>query len=640
MEPAQNTHAVVPRLVLEFLRKTLPFGELDKTSLENLARRCILEFYPKGSIIFKQDVTDITHVHIIQKGGIKAFLSSDETVVNLLAYGGEGESLGALPIVRGQKADFTVEALEDTFCLLIEKDVFLELFNECPAFAQHYLERLSEDSMYAVYSELRCEKVRYREEDAFYLFNSQVRDLIKGRPEVIRSSATVLQAGRLMAKHCIGALLVEDGHGSIVGIVTDKDLRTRVVAKGLDYESAVDRIMSSPVQGIPAQASCFDALVMMMKEKVGHLAVEHRKKIIGIVEARDITIYQGASPLYLFREIGDQTRVEGVCNASRKIPMVVRTLVEEGARAENITKMVTLFGNNIYRRLLALVTEELGPAPVPYSWLTLGSEGRKELTFRTDQCNALVYADHQDAQDQSHAEEYFLRLADRVIGHLEACGYSRCRNKIMASNPMWCRPYSVWRNYFVEWLHEPMLPDLEAVCVFLDFRPVFGDRGLGRGLRDHVMDLVRQRPQLLHLLAAQLVAERPPLSFFRDHVVERDGGQRETLDLKKRVLGPFVAFARLLALQHGIKETNTLTRLRDLADYGHIPRDLYADLREAHEFHVQLHIVTQLRMVESGLEPRHIVRPAELSDLEKRTLKESFAVMEHMLNHVQQVFGL
>ncbi len=640
MRPAENQYSVVPKLVSGFLGKSLPFAVLDRNALDHLARRCIVDFYPKGTIIFRQDVTQVTHVHLIQKGGIKAYLSTDDTLVTLLDYGGEGESFGALPIVRGQKADFTIEALEDTFCILIEKGAFLELFDEYPAFARHYLEQLSEDSMYAVYSELRCEKMSTRSEDAFYLFNSRVRDLVKEPPATIDSSATVLQVGRLMATHCIGALLVKDDNDAIVGIVTDKDLRARVVARGLDYETTVDRIMSSPVQSIPAQAYCFDALVRMMREKVGHLAVEHRKNIVGIIDSRDITIYQGASPLYLFREISDKTRLEGVCEVSVKIPVVVRTLVEEGARAENIAKVVTLFADNIHRRLLKFLLEELGPPPVPFCWLMLGSQGRREQTFRTDQDNALVYGDPHDGVDQQLIEGYFRELSQRMIDHLGACGYPECRNKFMASNPRWCKPYSTWKDYFTEWICRPIPPDLHTTSVFLDFRPVFGDRTLGSGLRDHVVDLLSEQKELLRYLAADLVSKWPPLSFFRECVVERDGDTCENLDLKKRALAPVANFARIMALRNGIRDTNTLARLKRLADEGHISREHFVDLREAYEFYAQLHIVTQLRMVEAGLAPIDTIRPAELSDLEKRTLKEAFAVIERMLSHVKKEFGL
>jgi CBS domain-containing protein len=398
--------------------------------------------------------------------------------------------------------------------------------------------------------------------------------------------------------------------------------------------------MSSPVQTIPAQAYCFDALVRMMKEKVGHLAVEHRKNIVGIVDARDITIYQGASPLYLFREIGDKTRPEGICEVSGKIPVVVRTLVEEGARAENIAKVVTLFGDNIHRRLLTLVTEELGPPPVPFCWLMLGSQGRREQTFRTDQDNALVYQDPQDGADRSMIEQYFQQLSELTIDHLCACGYPVCRNKFMASNPRWCKPFSTWKEYFTEWIHRPIPPELDTVKVFLDFRPIFGDRSLGTSLRDHVAELLREGTGLFSYLATDLVAKWPPLSFFRDHVVERDGEKSGNLDLKRRALAPVANFARLLALRNGIRETNTIARLRRLVDEGQLSQDRFVDLREAYEFYAQLQIVTQLRTIEAGLPPADTIRPGELSDLEKRTLKEAFTVIERMLSRVQKEFGV
>jgi CBS domain-containing protein len=270
----------------------------------------------------------------------------------------------------------------------------------------------------------------------------------------------------------------------------------------------------------------------------------------------------------------------------------------------------------------------------------LGSQGRREQTFRTDLDNALVYQDPQGTEDRSLVEDYFRRLSQRMIEHLRACGYPDCRDKFMASNPRWCKPYSTWKDYFTEWIRRPVPSEADIARAFLDFRPLFGDRSLGTGLRNHVVELLRGRTELLNCLAADLVSKWPPLSFFRGHVVERDGEKSESLDLKTRALAPVANFARLLALQNGIRETNTLARLRRLAEDGHLSQGSYLDLRETYEFYAQLHIVTQLRMVEAGLPPGDTIRPAELSDLEKRTLKEAFAIIERMLSHVQKEFGV
>ena len=224
----------------------------------------------------------------------------------------------------------------------MEKETFLNLIQNNSRFAQYYLKQLSEEVVGTAYSELRSRKVKARSQDAFYLFSLEIKDVIKRAPEFIHWSKTIREAAARMSELAIGSLLVQDQRDDIAGIITDKDLRTKVVATGRDYDVPVVSIMSSPIKMISAHSVCFDALLQMMNEQVHHLAVERGGEIIGVVTSHDIMVHQGTSPLYLFREIIAQRKIEGLYSLSQKVPLVVRTLIEEGAKANNITRMITV----------------------------------------------------------------------------------------------------------------------------------------------------------------------------------------------------------------------------------------------------------------------------------------------------------
>jgi CBS domain-containing protein len=639
MATKPETHDADPGAVLEFLLKTLPFNEFDRETLQTLAQKCTIDFFPKNTLVLQQDTTEVSNLYLIYRGGVKVYLTDAEGVVSLLDFRGEGGYFGALGIIRGSRANFNVETVEDTFCFLLDKQAFLELIETNPRFAQYYLKRFSEDIVGAAYSELRSRKVKNRPQDAFYLFSVEVQDVIKRPLEVIPGSQTIQEAATHMSKLEIGSLLVQDQAGDIVGIVTDKDLRTKVVAMGLEYGASVADIMSAPVQSISAHSVCFDALLQMMNQQVHHLAVARGKEIIGVITAHDIMVHQGTSPLYLFREIVAQRKIEGLYSLSQKVPMVVRTLVEEGAKANNITRMITVLNDHIVQRLLILLYDEMGPAPYPFCWLTLGSEGRREQTFKTDQDNALIYATPPDDWEQIKAGKlYFRRFGNRAIQHLEACGYPLCRGEMMASNPKWRKPYAVWQAYFDRWISAPEPQEVLHATIFFDFRPVYGNMELSERLRDHLCAQAPTKGIFLMHLAKDCLASRPPLTFFRNFIVEKDGVHKNRLDLKTRGLVPFVDFARLLALRHGVRETNTLARLQILAERECIPRELYSETRDAYEFQMQLRLVHQLRMMEAGQSPNNYIDPAELSDLEKQTLKEAFAVISRIQTYVKDEF--
>lgn len=640
MELSASSYAVVPGAVFEFLGRTMPFSELDRATLENLCRECILEHFPKGTLIFKQDVTDITHVHLIQTGGVKVSMTTDEKVVTLKEYGGEGASFGASSIAARKRAEFDVEAVEDTFCVLIPRDMFLFLVDKHPRLAAYYDEHISEDMMGVVYSELRTEKVRLRTEGSLHLFSTRVIDIVKHQPEAVEASATVRQVGALMAKQGSGSVLVRDPSGKLVGMVTNLDLRAKVVAQGLDYQTSVDRIMSTPVKTVPALAFCFEALVTMIQEQVDYLAVEHRREIVGVINAPDMMVHLGSSPLYLFREISAQRTVQGLYALSQKVPILVRSLLESGARAASVTQMLTVFSDNLLKRILTLLMEHLGDPPCSFCWLGLGSEGRKEQTFRTDQDNALVYESLPNPKSRETAQDYFMAFATQAVKHLEKSGNPRCKNNFMSSNPRWCKDFGSWINCFDEWILTPMPPDIFLSTIFFDFRAVAGSATLADDLRTNVLKRAGRYPQFLKYFIKYFLLNEPPVTFYADSVVEKDDAKVEMLDLKTRTLTPFVEFARIMSLRYAVTETNTLSRLQILADEGHIPLDLYADASQAYEFDVHLALVHQLKMVETGRKPDNFVLAAELSELERKTLQFSFSVIERLMALVRREFQL
>jgi CBS domain-containing protein len=361
---------------------------------------------------------------------------------------------------------------------------------------------------------------------------------------------------------------------------------------------------------------------------------------VGVINAPDMMVQLGSSPLYLFREISAQRTAEGLYGLSQKVPTLVRSLLESGARAASVTQMLTVFSDHLLNRILRLLMEYVGDPPCSFCWLGLGSEGRREQTFRTDQDNGLVYESLLDPKSRETAQEYFLAFATQAVEHLEKSGNPRCKNNFMSSNPRWCKDLGSWVKCFDEWIVTPMPPDIFLSTIFFDFRPVAGSASLAEDLRTNVLKRAGRHPQFLKHFVKYFLLNEPPVTFYADSVVEKDDAKIERLDLKTRTLTPFVEFARIMSLRHGISETNTLARLQLLADKQHIPVDLYTDASQAYEFDIHLALVHQLRMVETGQKPDNFVSPAELSELERKTLQFSFSVIERLMGHVRREFKL
>ncbi len=632
-KPAKGvSRAAPPEAVVEFLRHIMPFNELDEEKLRQLARHVRVDFYPRGTRLLTAGETELTHLFLIQQGGVRSYIVDDEGEVTLKDYRGEGSYIGALPIIRGTPANLNVETVEDTFCFLLPREDFLDLIENQPGFAQYYLKNFSEKIVNTAYTELRRHRMGRRSDEDLLLFSLQVGDLVKQPPRSVPADATIQEAARAMAEYRIGSILVHapGSERDIIGIVTDRDLRNKVIAAGLDHGEPVARIMSSPVTRVLSRAVCFDALLKMMSSSIHHLAVEQKDQVIGVVTSHDIMLLQGNSPYLLFKEIGKQRSIDGLYPLSRRIPDMIRNLVIEGAKASNIARMISILNDHILTRLLTLLEEEMGPPPLEYCWLLLGSEGRREQTFKTDQDNAIIYADPENDDQRRAAEEYFGRFARLAIDHLVKCGYPLCPGEIMAVNPRWCQPLAVWKEYFTSWVETPEPRELLNATIFFDFRAGFGRTSLADELRTHLNRITRRQEIYLLHMARECMASRAPLSFFKNFIVEKNGEHRNKLDIKHQGLAPFVNFARILALKYNVNETNTLARLHVLADEGHISGDLWSTAHAAYEMQMQLRIIHQLNQIDRGEEPDNYIDPGQLSDLEKRMLRDAFEVIDRL----------
>jgi CBS domain-containing protein len=628
-----------PAVVLEFLRRTLPFSDLPGEAVERIARSCLVDFFPKGERLLAQGATRPEDLLIVQRGGVKLTLAGEEGEETLLDYRGEGGFVGELAIIQNAPASMDAHTVEDTFFIRMPSDDFRQLLRTEPTVAEYFLRAFSENYLDRAFAEMRARRAALSCDSGLFLFSSAVGDMVHREPVSVPFGQTIQLSAWSMAKHNVGSLLVREPSGDVAGIVTDKDLR-KAVALGMDLQAPIETIMSTPVATIEAQAVVFDALLQMMTRQIHHLAVTRAGSIAGVVTSHDIMVLQGKSPMAIFREIMSTDQLPGLHPLSAKVPQVVRTLVEEGAKAGNITRMITVLNDLILERLLTLLGRELGPAPAPFCWLLMGSEGRREQTFATDQDNALVFKDVDDEAHRRACGIYFSHFAERANHHLVRCGFPACPGNIMASNPELRQPFSKWRDRFEHWIMVPEPEEVLQATIFFDFRPGFGDVRFAEELRAHVARHAPRQEVFLRHLAADCLGTRPPLSFFRSFVVEKSGEHKNRLDIKKRGLVPFVDFARVMALKHGVKETSTLGRLRLLGEGGHIPQDLCSDTTEAFELLLQVRLVHQLAMVEEGLPPDNHVEPASLSELERQALKEAFGVIGRMQSYLKDMFRL
>lgn len=466
---------------------------------------------------------------------------------------------------------------------------------------------------------------------------ARVRDLARAPLVTCRASTTVREAAEQMNVNRISSVVVVNEAGEAVGIVTDWDLRERVVAAGRDVNVPVCDIMSQPVLTIPADEPVLEAVRLMIGRNIHHLVVVEGARPVGMVTGHDLIVLQGTSALFIAREIERQSDFAGLRRVLEQVHRLIPFLMSQGLGAWQIGRVIAEINDRLVSRALELTEIFLGPAPVPYCWLTLGSEGRREQTFKTDQDNALLYADPPPGAAES-VRSYFLELGRRAVSALVEIGFPPCPGNYTADNPQWTQSLSGWYQLFHRWI---AIPEPQAVLnslIFFDFRGIYGDLSLALRLRDHITGLVPGNRLFVLHLANLSTAQAPPIGFLGRFIVEKSGEHRNELDLKFKGTARIVDLVRFFSLQHGIIETNTLSRLELLKDNGYLSRELANELSQAFGFLLDLRIRRQWEQMRAGQARSNFIDPKSLTLLERSALRQAFQTIARVQAHIREEY--
>jgi CBS domain-containing protein len=468
-----------------------------------------------------------------------------------------------------------------------------------------------------------------RREKSNELMTSRVTRLISRAPVSAPATVRLQEAARIMTDKGVSALLLmeeTDEGRRLKGIITDRDLRTRALTEALPSETPISEIMSEGLITIRSNMFIFEAMLTMLHNNVHHLPVMDNDEVRGVIALSDIVKYESQSSLYLVSNIYHQQSVKGLKELSRDVRDSFVRMVNEDANSHMIGSAMAGIGRSFSQRLLELGEEKLGPPPVPYCFLALGSMARDEQLVVTDQDNAMILDDSFVPKEH---DAYFLALAKFVSDGLAECGYSYCTGDIMATNPKWRQPLSVWKGYFTDWIDNPKAEALLNSNIFFDLDGIYGEIDFAEQLKTLVAEKASNSQRFLTMLARNALNRTPPLGFFRTFVLEEDGKQQKTFNLKRRGTAPISDLIRVHALACGSRSQNSFERLKDVAKTKLLMEDDAGNLRDAMEFISIVRIRHQALSIESAEEPDNNVRPEDLSPFERSHLKDAFQVVSN-----------
>ncbi len=599
--------------ISDFLAEYHPFDLLPEEVLRTLPASMQASYARRGMVILEPE-TDCAFLHVVRSGAVEAHSREG----HLLARLGEGEAFGSQALIGDGKAINRITAIEDTLLYLLPKPQFDRLRRDFPQFSYFFAPPGAE--------RLRGAHAHGRTADEqLKLMAQRLGDLMeRAEPVVIGLDDSIQAAAARMRDENVSCLPVCDSD-RLVGIITDRDLRNRVVAGGVDYATPVRRMMTSDPVTLDADDLAFDALMTMSRRNISHLPIMSGGRLAGVITNTNLVRRQTLSAVYMVGDIHQRTTFDGLAGVVSQIPHLLVYLVDAGATAHNIGHIITSIADAATQRLLKLAEEELGPPPVPYAWMASGSQARHEQTGVSDQDNCLILDDSFDAA--AHGD-YFTSLARYVNDGLHACGYVYCPGDMMASTPKWRQPLAQWRRYFSKWIDQPEPKALMLSCIFFDMRPVWGEKALFTDLQGLILDKAQKNQLFLSHMVANALTHSPPIGFFRGFVLIRGGEHDNEFDLKHAGVVPVVDIARINALEEGLRAVNTHDRLNAERRKGSLSTSGARDLLESYEFIAITRLRHQAEQIRNGEKPNNFMDPNALSRFERDHLRDAFQVVK------------
>ncbi len=587
---------------LDFIEQIPPFDALQPADLALVRQALQRVEYETGSVILKQGGAPSVYLNIVRSGSVE--LRANGQVRQLLEVG----DMFGFPSMLSQEAPLT-DAVAAEACVIyrIPETLFRTLL-ERPPFAQYFLRGLSERLRSAASSEQPLNT---------HGLAMPTKYLIGREPLFVAPDATVQQAAQLMSDADVSSVLVA---ADPPGILTDRDLRRRVLAAGRGPSTPVSDVMSRPLVTLDSDAPVYGAMMRMLEEKIHHLALTEESRVVGLISSTDLLRFQSQDPIFLHRQLKSLHDPVELARYRDAINSAIEMLSRGGLAAPQIGRIVSTLNDTLISRLVQQAEAELGEAPMPYAWIVFGSEGRCEQVVLTDQDNALVYAEPSDA-----AHAYFGRLADFVVTRLIRAGFPSCPGGYMATN--WCKSLEDWLALFAGWIDRPEPQALMEAGIFFDFRKIHGDLSL-ESLEEQMVS-ARRNGIFLAYLAQAANAFAPPLGFFNR--LRSEGGY---IDLKKGGIAPVVGMARALALAVGSRERSTIERLAAAVEGGSLSREGADNLQGAFEFFLHIRLRSQLAAIRAGETPDNRILLKSLTAREQRLLKDAFVMVREMQDAV------
>ncbi|WP_299894701.1 DUF294 nucleotidyltransferase-like domain-containing protein [uncultured Aquimarina sp.] len=611
--------------IQDFLKQFPPFSLLSTEELLFVSSQIRVLYLEKGAYVFKQDEQCHDEFYIVREGAIGLYRTT-ENIQNFVDICDSGDLFGLRIMIIKKNYRMAALANEESIVYAIPSSVFKPFIDENKEVNNFLLETFATHARNYFTETEKGEKIdnTITIEPASDL--STLRTIsYRKKPLTCTSEAIVKDIAIEMNTKKSNAIVVVDEQKYPIGIITDSDLRAKVATGLTSAESRVTEVMTTPVKTYSKRITVAEAQIALIKNNISHLCITkdgtRNSKTVGVFSNHDLLVSFGNNPSVLIKEIKRVKKIQRLRYIRKQVERLLTTYLEQDIPTMHILNLISEINDALVVRTIDLSLQEMDSSPpVLFSFLVLGSQGRREQLLITDQDNAIVFEDVEEIR-YPETQNYFLELARRITKNLHTIGFEYCPAEMMASNPRWCMSVSEWEKQFRDWMTTPTEESTLLSSIFFDFQAVYGDTNIVNQLSDVIFDGVNKSKRFLGLLGVSALQKPSPLGFFKQFLVEQNGEHKDTFDIKTRAMMVLIDGARILALYHNLKGiNNTLLRYEKLAALEPNNKELFESCAKAFRVLLKFRARQGLMHKDSG----RYIQLNTLSKNDKLKLKRCF----------------
>lgn len=631
----------IAQRIADFLKQYEPFTYLNAAAIYSIASQVKVLYLEKNKVLFQ--INEETHncFYVVNSGEIGLYITSDADDV-LIDKCDDGDIIGLRPFFAKDNYLMTAKAREESIVYGIPIEIFRPYVSQNQDVLNFLLESFASNTRNPHSKEnkgkLISENVIYNDQTTEIQYYQTIK--YTKNPITAKSNHLIKDVAKKMVDFKIGSIIIEQNNLPI-GIITDKDFRSKIATGLFPIDVEVNQIMSFPVITVAANLSMAEAQIMMLKNNVGHLCVTLdgtiQTEIKGIISEHDIVVAQANNPGVLLKQCKRATKSKDLALIRQKLTTLIEQSLDKKVPIQHLCSLAGEINTAISKRAIELAIEKIGtPPPTCFAWMAMGSQGRKEQLLPTDQDNFLIFEDVPEKEYEG-VKSYFLQLAHYVTKTLNKVGYEFCLADMMASNPLWCKSVSDWKRQYDLWINAPGDNGILMCSIFFDYDVVYGETTLVEQITQNIIDNTHKNELFFAYLGADAIKSPPPLGFFKQFIVENNGENKDSFDVKARALMPLIDAARLLIINKEFKNvTNTYLRYKKLADLEPQNNDLYEACADAFLTLLNFRNEEGLKNNSSG----RYLNLNELSKLDKVKLKNCFSPIQGIQELIKTRFQL